>query len=126
MRTLSIFKKSSFIKVLMVLLVSIVPGVAMAAESWADVFENFSETLNAAKSLIVVGAYLVGTGLAVFGLWLIYKDGKDEGRGHMKNGVISLVIGSLLLVFPTVVGWTVGSTGAETSDIESEMTTDFQ
>lgn len=125
MRVISFLKKSSLMKVVLVLLASIIPGVAMAADSWATVFENFSETLDAAKSLIVVAAYLVGTGLAVFGLWLIYKDGKDEGRGHMKNGVIALVIGALLLVFPNTVGWTVGSIGGETSDVETEFSTDF-
>lgn len=125
MRVFSVFKSSSFIKVLSVILVSIIPGVAMAADSWATVFENFSETLNAGKSLLVVAAYLMGTGLAIFGLWLIYKDGKDEGRGHMKNGIISLVIGALLLVFPNTVGWTVGTLGGENSDVETEFDTDF-
>jgi uncharacterized membrane protein HdeD (DUF308 family) len=112
------------VSILGCLFVLTMPGYAMA-DSWVDVFESGSKTLNALKSLIVVAAYLVGTGLAVLGLWLIYKDGKEENRGHMKNGIISLVIGSLLLIFPTTIGWTVGTLGADNSAMQDDFNTSF-
>lgn len=98
----------------------LIPEIAYAeATSWAGVAKEGATTLNAFKKLIVIGAYLFGTGLFVAGLWLIYKDGKEENRGHMKNGVTALIIGSLLLVFPSAVGWTTGSLGADAPATEN-------
>lgn len=101
------------------------PEVASASDSWADVAESGAETMNAVKTLIVIGAYLAGTGLFMLGLWLIYKDGKEENRGHMKNGMIAMVIGALLLIFPTTVGWTVGSLGGDDSALEEDFDSEF-
>jgi hypothetical protein len=106
----------AFFAIATAIAISIIPEIAFAetAKNWADVAKSGSKTLDAFKQLIVIGAYLCGTGLFVGGLWLIYKDGKEENRGHMKNGVTALIIGSLLLIFPTAVGWTTGSLGADT------------
>lgn len=95
------------------------------ATGWAGVFQSGATTLNAFKTLVVVAAYAVGTFLFFLGLWFIYKDGKEEGRGHMKNGIIAMIIGALLLIFPKTVGWTVGSLGAAESAIGTPINTTF-
>lgn len=120
MRLLKCLFGSTFFKTFVCLLVVATPSLAFAADGWDSVFKNTANTFNALKSLIVIGAYLIGTGLALLGLWFIYKDGKEENRGHMKNGIISLVIGSLMLIFPQTVGWTVGTAGAQTSNIADD------
>lgn len=108
-------------------LVAFMPESALAAanQSWGDVAASGGETLNAFKTLVVIAAYLLGTGLFFLGLWLIYKDGKEENRGHMKNGIIAMIVGSLLLIFPTTVGWTVGTLGADDTALDEDFSTDF-
>lgn len=98
---------------------------ASAAGGWAKALETGTETLNAVKSFVVVLAYTLGTIIFFGGLYLVYKDGKEEGRGHMKNGITGMVIGAIMLIFPTAIGWSVVSVGGEESDMETEITQDF-
>ncbi len=100
--------------------VALISMNASAASNWAEVFASFGDTVNALKTLVVLLAYLIGVILFATGLWLVYKDGQESGRGHMKNGIIALIIGSVLLIFPTAVGWTIGSMG-EDERPESQM-----
>lgn len=92
---------------------------------WAGVLQKGDGLLTAGKKFIVGLAYFLGTGLFFLGLWWVYKDGKEEGRGHMKNGITAIIIGALLLIFPTTVGWTIGSTGAGSSAVKTENFSSF-
>lgn len=121
----SVITNKSFMFSLLALVAFTVSTDASAADGWAAALEKGTETLNAVKSFVVVLAYTVGTLLFFGGLYLIYKDGKEEGRGHMKNGITALVIGAIMLIFPTAIGWSVVSVGGEESDMETEVSQEF-
>ncbi|WP_137297164.1 DUF6750 family protein [Psychromonas sp. SP041] len=116
--------KSVILSLMTILAMSVSLDVA-AEDGWAEALETGTETLDAIKAFVVAIAYTGGVILFVIGLFLIYKDNKEEGRGHFKNGIYALIIGSILLILPTAIGWSVVSVGAKSSDMETEVSEDF-
>lgn len=79
-------------------------GDAMAAQDAADLAENVMDQLSAIENLLLALFFLVGVVLFGTGLYLFWKDSKETGRGHAKNGAIALAIGTLLLALTTLIG----------------------
>jgi predicted transporter len=78
------------------------PGMVMAADvtSWT---EHLGKQMTSAKEFALAIAFMIGLFLFIAGLYGLYKDSKQPGQDHAKKGMISLAIGTLLLIVPTVI-----------------------
>lgn len=101
-----------------------IPELSFAAETMKDVSERVEGQFTSLKSMVLAVGFFIGTVLFVSGLWLIYKDSKQPGQGHAKNGFIAMLVGAGLLIVQTLVGITaetVTETGDDaTNSIEAE------
>ena len=93
----------------------LMPEMAMAV-SFGDVAGNVEDSVGSFKTLVVQVGFFMGIVLFVVGLFMIYRDSKEPGRGHLKNGIIAMVVGAGLLGMQTVIDTTLetgfGSGGA--------------
>jgi hypothetical protein len=83
----------------------LMPEMAMAA-SFGDVAGNVEESVGSFKTLVVQVGFFMGIVLFVVGLFMIYRDSKEPGRGHLKNGIIAMIVGAGLLGMQTVIDTT--------------------
>jgi TM2 domain-containing membrane protein YozV len=93
------------------------PEVAFAADlsSWT---EHMGKQITSAKTFALAVAFMIGLFLFIMGLHGLYKDSKQPGQDHAKKGMISLAIGTLLLIVPTIIaiaGGTFDASGDENS-----------
>lgn len=79
-------------------------------------------SVSAFKALAVNFAFLGGAVLFVSGLFLVYKDTKQPGQNHMKNGVIAIIVGVCLLSMPTLVDVVV-NTGLDSAEGKASLGT---
>ena len=86
-------------------------GMAAAAET----------NINAIKALALSVFYMAGLFLFGGGLFLIYKDQKQPNQGHAKNGGISIIIGVLLLLIPSLIGIASTSVGGLEADSDKAL-----
>lgn len=118
---MSVFKSfgaTSIISFLVLISIMIMFPAYAADQTLGEAAAKVGQSVVQFKKLVVAVAYFLGTLLTLLGLWFIYKDGKEEGRGHMKNGFISFGIGCALLALPTMIGWTLATTGSGSSEIQ--------
>jgi len=80
-------------------------GFAGAAD-WGTVAGNVKGSVEQFKELVVQLGFFIGVVLFVIGMFLIYKDSKESGRGHLKNGIIAIIVGAGLLAMDTVINTT--------------------
>lgn len=83
----------------------LMPEMAMAA-TFGDVADNVKGSVGSFKTLVVQVGFFMGIVLFVIGLFMIYRDSKEPGRGHLKNGIIAMVVGAGLLGMQTVIDTT--------------------
>jgi hypothetical protein len=108
--------KNKFLTKACALIIAIAtPGMALAADitTWT---EHLGGQINSAKEFALAIAFMIGLFLFIMGLYGLYKDSKQPGQDHAKKGMISLGIGTLLLIVPTVIaiaGGTFDSSGDE-------------
>jgi len=101
----------------------IVPSVAFAANDVAALAGTLQGNIKALKELAVSVAFMLGVVLFIAGLYLIYKDSKQPGQDHAKKGFISLLIGTALLLLPTMIGYasgTLGGADASTTSMKAD------
>lgn len=84
---------------------------ANAANDISELATTIEGNIKAVKSLVVSISYLLGVVLFAGGLYLVYKDSKQQGQDHAKKGFISLAIGTCLLILPTMIDYMSGSLG---------------
>ncbi|SHH50418.1 hypothetical protein [Ferrimonas marina] len=84
------------------LFVAMVMPAANAA-GLESIAENGKKAADEFQNLAVSVVYLAG--IVVFGLgcFYLYKDQKEEGRGHGKTGFVALLVGAALLAMPSLV-----------------------
>lgn len=116
-----VLKKSTpLVVMMMVVSVALIePAYAGGGQDAAAVAENIEDQVLNFKSLALSIAFLLGIVLFIAGLWMLYKDSKQPGQGHAKNGLIAILVGAGLLVVQTLVGITAESvtqTGGEATD----------
>ncbi|SHH50448.1 hypothetical protein [Ferrimonas marina] len=85
----------------------------------ADGLEKIAERGNTAalafQDLAVSAIYLAGIVIFGMGCWFLYKDQKEEGRGHGKTGFVALLVGAGLLAAPSLANLFAGTlTGNDT------------
>ena len=69
----------------------------VAANNLGQVANNIRISVESFKTLIIQIGCVIGIGLFVMGLFWIYKDGQESGRGHLKNGLIAMLVGAMLV-----------------------------
>lgn len=69
----------------------------LAAANLGEVAGNIQTSVESFKTLIIQIGFVIGIGLFVLGLFLIYKDSQESGRGHLKNGLIAMLVGAMLV-----------------------------
>jgi uncharacterized membrane protein len=81
---------------------TMVPCAAFAADltSWTT---HMGAQILSAKTFALAIAFMIGLFLFIMGLHGLYKDSKQPGQDHAKKGMISLAIGTLLLIVPTII-----------------------
>ncbi|MCP1674278.1 hypothetical protein J2T57_001380 [Natronocella acetinitrilica] len=79
-------------------------GDALAQQDIAQMTGTVRTQVDALKNLAVAVFFLIGFVLFGVGLWLFWKDSKESGRGHAKNGLIAVCVGAALLLITTLVG----------------------
>ena len=106
-----------------------IPDVAHAADAVTGKANDISGmagavegNINAIKSLALSVFYMAGLFLFGGGLFLIYKDQKQPNQGHAKNGGISIIIGVLLLLIPSLIGIAATSVGGDSGAAGTALT----
>jgi hypothetical protein len=124
-----IFMKTNnklFIAVMASMVAFLMPEVAMAA-SFGDVAKNVEGSVGNFKTLVVQVGFFMGIVLFVIGLFMIYRDSKEPGRGHLKNGLVAMAVGACLLGLQTVIDTTLetgfGADGAAADQSGFQNTT---
>ena len=89
-------------------LATVEPALAAAAssEEAKAVAARIETNVLSFKKLAMAIAFLIGVVLFIAGLWMFYKDSKQPGQGHAKNGLIAILVGTGLLVIQSLVGIT--------------------
>lgn len=100
------------------------PTLAGTGEDASAVAQRVEGQLLDIKSLAVSIAFLLGIVLFIAGLWMLYKDSKQPGQGHAKNGMIAMLVGAGLLVVQTLVGITAQSVTNNGDEATTAITAD--
>ena len=87
----------------------------------ATVAVNIGENIVNSMSLIFNVAYLLGILMVISGMYYFHKNNTNPNQGHLKTGIVTLIIGALLLAFPTTI-----VTAIETAFEESEIAEEFK
>jgi len=100
-------------------------GLMVAEPSFAEggfgqVASTVEQSVDDFKTLAVQIGFFLGIVLFVIGMFLIYKDSKESGRGHLKNGLIAIVVGAGLLSMQTIITTTLETGGLETNGFDEE------
>jgi hypothetical protein len=98
-------KSRIFVAVMALMSFFLVPEMAMAA-TFGDVAGNIEGSVGSFKTLVVQIGFFMGIVLFVIGLFMIYRDSKEPGRGHLKNGLIAMIVGAGLLGMQTMIDTT--------------------
>ena len=116
-------KLKKYLPFLIIILAFALPEFAMAAD-FKETAKHINGQINAAKTFALAIAFMLGLFLFIMGLYGLYKDSKQPGQDHAKKGMISLAIGTLLLIVPTVIaiaGGTFDSGGGAEESIDKEL-----
>ncbi|WP_338924278.1 hypothetical protein V0M98_32215 (plasmid) [Pseudomonas silesiensis] len=79
-------------------------GDASAAPNITTVGAQWKTQLN---SILGIGKLIFGVvGFFMFaaGLFYFYKDNKQQGQGHLKTGIIAMLVGTGLMIIPWLLG----------------------
>ena len=81
-----------------------VPEIAFATDASLTTWTKHMEgQITSAKEFALAIAFMIGLFLFIMGLHGLYKDSKQPGQDHAKKGMISIAIGTLLLIVPTII-----------------------
>lgn len=98
---------------------------AHAEDKLSDAMKGWASEIESFQLLFLYACYVIGVILCGSGIYLIYKDSKEEGRNHMRNGLVAFFVGILLVILPRVIGWSVNSAGGSASDITNDIDNAF-
>lgn len=92
-----------------------------SAKDFTGVASNFGNAANEFGKTAVSVATLIGVVLVCAGLWHWYKEGKEEGRGHMKKGFIAVIVGLFFVALPKFVSLGENTIGADDAAIQTKF-----
>lgn len=105
-----------------VLIAVLLPESAMAAtQTLGDMAIKTEENIKSIKQLSLSVFYMIGLFLFGAGLFLLYKDQKTPNQGHAKNGFVSIIIGTCLLLIPQLVAITTTTIGADANESKKAL-----
>lgn len=121
----SLNKKKKFFLVAFSLILVASPNLAFASVSTIGEMAGIVESnIKAIKSTMLSVFYMIGLVLVGAGLFNIYKDQKQPNQGHAKNGMISFLIGVLMLLIPSMIGILATTVGADAEVAKGALKSD--
>lgn len=82
------------------MLIGISPAEAFSVSEFKTVI---GDRLQMGKDIIILVGYFIGTVLVLVGLGLLYKNYKEPGREHGRQGIAALVVAGLFFSITAVV-----------------------
>jgi hypothetical protein len=79
-------------------------GDASAASDLTIVGSKWKIQLNAILGIGKLVLGVVGFFMFAAGLFYFYKDNKQQGQGHLKTGIIAMLVGTGLMIIPWLLG----------------------
>lgn len=92
-----------------------------AARAFDEVGADWVQQLKALMGFGIVIFMVIGVILFGIGLLYFYKDNKQPGQGHLKTGVIALLVGTALLLLSWLIGMFTETMAGEGSAVESTV-----
>ncbi len=86
---------------------------ADANRNLSDVTDQLTESLNGLPVLFTSAAYIIGIGFVIAGLFKLKEFVDDPSQGDMKNALIRLGVGALMILLPFAIEVSSGTLGAD-------------
>ncbi len=81
------------------------------ANGIGDVTDDISQSIQTVPRLFTSAAYIMGVGFTIAGLFKLKEYVDDPTSGNMKNALIRLALGALLILIPFVITTTTDTLG---------------
>lgn len=82
----------------------LVTGDASAIDSITTVGQSWKTQINAVLGIAKLVMGMIGFFMFAAGLFYFYKDNKQPGQGHLKTGVVAMLVGTGLMIIPWLLG----------------------
>lgn len=82
----------------------LVAGDASAIESITTVGSSWKTQINGILGIAKLIMGMIGFFMFAAGLFYFYKDNKQPGQGHLKTGVVAMLVGTGLMIIPWLLG----------------------
>lgn len=79
-------------------------GDASAIETITTVGQSWKTQINGILGLAKLIMGMLGFFMFAAGLFYFYKDNKQPGQGHLKTGVVAMLVGTGLMIIPWLLG----------------------
>lgn len=79
-------------------------GDASAIETITTVGQSWKTQINSVLALAKLIMGMIGFFMFAAGLFYFYKDNKQPGQGHLKTGVVAMLVGTGLMIIPWLLG----------------------
>lgn len=79
-------------------------GDASAATTISTVGSQWKTQINAILGIAKLIFGVIGFFMFAAGLFYFYKDNKQPGQGHLKTGVVAMLVGTGLMIIPWLLG----------------------
>ncbi len=86
------------------LALAFVSGDASAAPQLSAVGSQWKVQINAVLGIAKLILGVIGFFMFAAGLFYFYKDNKQPGQGHLKTGVVAMLVGTGLMIIPWLLG----------------------
>lgn len=85
------------------------PATTAASGDIIALSTSWGSQMVGAKNIMVSLAALVGVFLFIVGVWMFYKESKQPGQGHGKNGMVAIFVGASLFSIAVLIGLASGT-----------------
>ena len=84
---------------------------AFAAKGFSNIVDTVATESNTIPNLVTIVSYVAGLGLSVFGIFKLREHVDNPGQVKMKDGLVRLGAGGMLLVLPFLLETVFASVG---------------
>jgi hypothetical protein len=82
----------------------LVVGDAIAKDTLTTIGASWKLQINAVLGIAKLVMGMLGFFMFAGGLFYFYKDNKQPGQGHLKTGVVAMLVGTGLMIIPWLLG----------------------